>query len=61
MSAKVAMYSSEPRKTMVRTMEEVTAIAQQTQKGADGTVATVGELISLTEQITQNIRQFKVA
>ena len=59
--ATVAKAQVEGTQTMVRTMEEVTAIAQQTQKGADGTVATVGELISLTEQITQNIRQFKVA
>lgn len=57
----VARAQVEGTQTMVRTMEEVTAIAQATQAGAEGTVATVGELISLSEQITQNIRQFKVA
>ena len=57
----VARAQVEGTQTMVRTMEEVTAIAQATQAGAEGTVATVGELISLSEQITQNIRQFRVA
>ncbi len=57
----VARAQVEGTQTMVRTMEEVTAIAQATQAGAEGTVATVGELISLSEQINQNIRQFRVS
>ena len=47
--------------TVVKAMDEITAIAVNTQKGAEGTVATVGELRQLSGRLLESIQRFKVA
>jgi methyl-accepting chemotaxis protein len=59
--SKVANAQVKGTTVMVKVMEQISIIAQETQAGAQGTVSTIGELVRLSNQLTESIRQFKVA
>ena len=46
---------------VVRLMAQISAIAKETQSGAQGTMATTAELISASHQLSQAIGRFKVS
>jgi twitching motility protein PilJ len=59
--SKVANAQVKGTTVVVKAMEQISSIAKQTQEGAQGTVNTVGELVRLSSELTESIRQFKVA
>jgi twitching motility protein PilJ len=47
--------------TVVKVMEGISSIAQETQRGAEGTAATVAQLAALSEELKTGVSKFKVA
>jgi methyl-accepting chemotaxis protein len=56
----VARHQVEQAQRVERTMESVSAIAADTEKGAEVTVATVGNLVRLSDQLRRSISRFRV-
>jgi twitching motility protein PilJ len=59
--SKVARQQAEGTGNVVRVMEQISAIAQSTQVRVEGTVATVAQLSTLSEQLRTSVNRFKVA
>ncbi|MFO0744406.1 MAG: methyl-accepting chemotaxis protein [Myxococcota bacterium] len=51
----------EATRAVLRTMEQISQIAMQTQQGAEVTVTTVDSLIALSNQLSESVRRFKIA
>ena len=56
----VTKHQVEQAQRVARTMESVSAIAADTEKGAETTVSTVGNLVRLSEQLRRSISRFRV-
>lgn len=56
----VARAQVEGTQAVVRAMAQISAIAKDTQSGAQGTIATTVELVSASRQLTETIRRFKL-
>jgi methyl-accepting chemotaxis protein len=57
----VARHQVEQTRRVERTMESVSAIAADTEKGAETTVATVTNLVRLADQLRRSISRFRVS
>jgi methyl-accepting chemotaxis protein len=57
----VAKQQVDQAQRVARTMESVSAIATDTQHGADSTVATINELVRLSTDLRKSIGQFRVS
>lgn len=56
----VAKLQVDQAQKVARTMEAVSAIAADTEKGAEATVATVADLVRLSDQLRRSIAKFRV-
>lgn len=56
----VAKSQVDQAQKVARTMEAVSAIAADTEKGAEATVATVADLVRLSDQLRRSIAKFRV-
>ena len=56
----VAKMQVDQAQKVAKTMEAVSAIAADTEKGAEATVATVGDLVRLSDQLRRSIAKFRV-
>ncbi|HEX2736362.1 MAG TPA: methyl-accepting chemotaxis protein [Polyangiaceae bacterium] len=59
--SRVAQAQAKETTTVVRTMDEISAIARATQRGAEATVTTVVQLSQLSNKLQSAIQRFKVA
>jgi methyl-accepting chemotaxis protein len=59
--SRVAQAQAHETTSVVRTMDEISAIARSTQDGAEATVATVMQLRELSNKLRTSIKRFKVA
>jgi len=59
--SRVALAQAHETTSVVRTMDEISAIARSTQDGAEATVATVMQLRELSNKLRTSIKRFKVA
>jgi len=57
----VAKQQVDQAQRVAKTMESVSAIATDTQNGADSTVATINELVRLSNDLRKSIGQFRVS
>jgi twitching motility protein PilJ len=57
----VAKQQVDQAQRVAKTMESVSAIATDTQHGADSTVATINELVRLSTDLRKSIGQFRVS
>jgi methyl-accepting chemotaxis protein len=56
----IAKKQAEGTGTVVRVMEQISSIAQQTRAGVEGTTATAAQLYTLSEELRRSISRFKV-
>lgn len=56
----VAKLQVDQAQKVAKTMEAVSAIAADTEKGAEATVATVSDLVRLSDQLRRSIAKFRV-
>jgi len=59
--SKVALAQAQETSSVVRTMEEISAIARSTQEGAEATVVTITHLTELSNKLRGAITRFRVA
>jgi len=59
--SKVALAQAKETSSVVRTMEEISAIARSTQEGAEATVVTITHLTELSNKLRGAINRFRVA
>jgi methyl-accepting chemotaxis protein len=59
--SKVALAQAKETSSVVRTMEEISAIARSTQEGAEATVVTITHLTELSNKLRGAITRFRVA
>lgn len=57
----VAKKQVEQAARVVRTMESVSAIAVETQSGAESTANTVAQLLTLSENLSKSVKRFRVS
>lgn len=57
----IAREQVDNTRQVVRTMAQITAIARETQTGAEGTLVTITQLMALSSRLTQTIGRFRVA
>jgi methyl-accepting chemotaxis protein len=57
----VARLQVEHAQRVVSTMEAVSSIAFDTQKGAESTATTVNDLLALSKHLTQSVARFRIA
>ena len=57
----VAKQQVDQAQRVAKTMESVSAIATDTQQGADSTVATINELVRMSNDLRKSIGQFRVS
>jgi methyl-accepting chemotaxis protein len=57
----VARMQVEHAQRVVTTMEAVSSIAFDTQKGAESTANTVNDLLALSKHLTQSVARFRIA
>jgi methyl-accepting chemotaxis protein len=55
----VAKHQVEQAQRVARTMDSVSAIAADTEKGAETTVVTVSNLVRLSDQLRRSISRFR--
>ena len=56
----VAKQQVDQAQRVAKTMENVSAIATDTQQGADSTVSTINDLVRLSNDLRKSIGQFRV-
>ncbi len=59
--SRVALAQAQETSSVVRTMEEISAIARSTQEGAEATVVTITHLTELSNKLRGAINRFRVA